>query len=97
MPASPQWQLVGFLERLDTWIADEDPVDELRLEVTAWILSRFENPYDGVRREPGFANLWFGRIPRSQHQRQVVVSSYWIEETTHTVRCDSIATLALPL
>jgi hypothetical protein len=95
--APSRWRLVGFEQRLDAWVDLEHPVDDLRLLVTAWILSRFDDPYAGVRRERGFSNLWFGVIPRSGHGTGLVVTcSYWIEETTHAVRCDSIATLSWP-
>jgi hypothetical protein len=61
------------------------------------VLSRFDDPYQGVHREPGFENLWYGAVPETRHDGdQVVVCSYWIEERTRTVRCDSIATLGLP-
>lgn len=98
MPGSdPVWSLVGFGERMDAWIDLEEPQDDLRIAVASWALSRFDDPYQGVRREPGFENLWYGVIPGTQHgDNQVVVCSYWIEERTHVVRCDSIATLALP-
>jgi hypothetical protein len=95
-PLSP-WQLIGFIERLDTWIDVERPADDLRLIVTAWVIGRVDDPYQGVRRERGFPNLWFGTIPNTTHGTgQVVVCSYWIEETTRSVRCDSIATLDWP-
>jgi hypothetical protein len=92
------WKLEGFLERLDAWIELEKPPDDLCLLVTGWIMSRFEDPYLGVRREPGFPNLWFGAVPKSDDGAGTVVAcSYWIEESTRTVRCDSFATLNLPL
>jgi hypothetical protein len=95
--AGPLWQLEGFLERLDSWIEQESPSDDLRLIVTAWILTRFDDPYQGVRREPEFGNLWFGMVPRSRDdQGTIVTCAYWIEESRGTVRCDSFATLRLP-
>jgi hypothetical protein len=99
MPSpDPRWVLEGFLERLDTWIADESPADDLRLAVTAWILSRMEDPYEGVRREPDFENLWFGAVPGTETTAGTVVAcSYWIAEARGTVRCDSFATLSLPI
>ena len=99
MPKSaPAWKLEGFLDRLDAWIAHESPTEDLRYIVTEWILTRFENPYQGVRRDGDLPNLWFGRVPDSHDGTgQVVVCSYWIEESKHTVRCDNFATLTLPL
>jgi hypothetical protein len=94
----PPWQLRAFLERLDDWAQREYPSDELRRLVTAWILSRYDDPYQGVRREPGFDNLWFGKIPGSHRSGDgtVVTCSYFINEATHTVQCDNFGTLNLP-
>jgi hypothetical protein len=99
MPHDPEdpWRLVGFLDRLDLWIALESPDDDLRLTVTDWIFTRYTDPYEGVRRESGFANLWFGQVPGSSRDPDsAVFRSYWIQERTHSLRCDSIATLSLP-
>ena len=97
-PVDPEWKLVGFDDRLDNWATQEHPPSELVIAVAHWVLSRFDDPYLGMQREPGFANLWFGPVPESEHgPGRVVVCSYWIEESTRTVRCDSFATLNLPL
>ena len=41
---------------------------------------------------------WFGAVPDTDDGLgHVVVCSYWIEETRRAVRCDSFATLNLPL
>lgn len=91
------WRQVAFEERLDEWIAAEAPTDHLRRIVTAWVLGRLDNPYDGLRREPGFDNLWFGPVPGTYRAGAVVVCTLWIEESTRSVRCDRIATLHWPV
>jgi hypothetical protein len=92
------WTLEGFEQRLDAWDSLEDPPDDLRILVTAWVLSRMDDPYQGVQRAQGFENLWFGTVPKSLHANdRVVVCSYWITEVTHVVRCESFATLSLPI
>jgi hypothetical protein len=58
----PAWTLAGFLDRLDIWADLEKPSDDLRLLVTAWIMTRYDDPYSGVRRADGFENLWFGAL-----------------------------------
>jgi hypothetical protein len=93
----PGWDLEGFEEALDIWAGREAPDVDLRLVVTAWIFSRHDDPYAGVRREPGFDNLWFGPIPESLRDQRVVVCANWIVESARTIRCDSIATLSLPI
>jgi len=95
---APQWKLEGFEEALDRWIATETPDQSLRIVVTQWVLTRFDDPYIGVWRADGFENLWFGTVPTSLHGDDMVVTcSYWIYEGEHRVRCDSIATLSLPI
>jgi hypothetical protein len=94
----PQWALENFLECFDRWAANEEPSDDARVLVMHWILSRAENPYLAVRRETGFANLWFGAIPGTlEADGTVVACAYWIIEEFHKVRCDSFATLSTPL
>jgi hypothetical protein len=98
-PAGPPWALVGFKDRYDTWLA-QDPVPDafVRLVVETWILSRSTDPYQGAQRLPEFGpNFWGGRIAGTEQGDHVVVGYYWINETNNTVRCDSIATLSLPL
>jgi hypothetical protein len=98
VPEQRVWLLEDFLEKLDIWVKLEQPSDDLCLTVTAWILSRTDDPYQGVSRESGFPNLWFGVVPDSRDDEgRVVTCSYWIEELRHTVRCDSFATLSPPL
>lgn len=93
-----QWTLRRFLHQLDRWATEESPDLDLKLTVTAWILSRADDPYQGVRREPDFENLWFGPVPATRHGRnQVVCCSYRIIERDRTVVCDSFATLSLPV
>lgn len=59
---------------------------------------RGDDPYHGVRREPGFDNLWLGIVPNSDNGKgQIVVCSYWIDESRRTVRCDNFGTLNLPI
>lgn len=91
------WQLQNFGIRLDEWISQESPDADLRYLVTEWVLTRFDTPYQGMRRESGFENLWWGAVPGSRRGGRIVVCSYFIEEQTRTVRCNSIATLSLPL
>jgi len=95
--AAGRWLLFDFEERFDAWVALEQPSPELRVLVLDWILTRQQDPYRGVRREPGFDNLWFGAVPRSSRGTgRAVTCSYWVYEADHTVRCDSFASLSPP-
>jgi hypothetical protein len=93
---TPLWVLRGFDRHLDIWIKAFNPDQDLINQVTAWVLSRFEDPYQGVRREDGFDNLWWGHVPLSLRDGTVVVCSYFIHEHAHAVTCNSIAPLSLP-
>jgi hypothetical protein len=95
---TPAWKLEGFLERFDAWAEREVLTPDQRVFVIHWIMSRSEDPYQGVRREPGFPNLWWGVVPNSSDGKgNVVVCSYWIQETTRTVRCDNFGLLRWPV
>lgn len=94
----PPWTLDNFIERFDAWVELESPKDDLRCVVMAWVMTRIDDPYQGVRREPGFANLWVGPIPNTADgSGNVVTCSYWIDESRRIVRCDNFGTLSLPL
>lgn len=92
------WTLENFIERFDAWAELESPKADLRFIVMSWILTRYDDPYQGVRREVGFPNLWFGPIPNSQDgSGHVVTCAYYIKESSRTVCCDIFGTLSLPL
>jgi hypothetical protein len=96
--ASRPWRQQGFEQRLDEWIALEHPDEKTRALVGGWLLSRIDDPYEGMRRQEGFDNLWFGVIPGTRGSvKTVVACSLWIQETEHVVRCDRIATLGWPV
>ena len=94
---SQSWRQQAFEERLDEWIALEEPAEVTRAIVGGWLLSRIDDPYEGLRRQVGFDNLWFGVIPGTKSSdNTVVVCSMWIRELEHVVRCDRIGTPAWP-
>ena len=100
MPGSPptRWRLDGFDERYQEWLDQEHPDHSLGTLVLNWLFTRMEDPYEGVTRESGFPNLWWGGVPFSGHgDDQVVVVVYWVNESTHSLRCDRIASLTWPL
>ncbi len=80
------------------WEQQEAPDDDLRLLVTGWVWSRYDDPYDGVRRTPDMPDLWFGTVPWTDTpDGRVVVCAYWIDELNRVVTCSSIATLSRPI
>lgn len=91
------WNLAGFEEHLERWIQQESPSEDVRFAVASWLLSRIEDPYHGMRREPeGHPNLWFGMVPGTLQGHEAVYCSYLIFERTGTVRCNSVTTLSWP-
>ena len=94
----PAWRLEDFLERFEAWVELEDPSTDLRLLVLPWIWTRAETPHDGVDEVAGIEDLWFGAVPNTEDNLgHVVTCAYWIEASRRVVRCDSFATLDLPL
>jgi hypothetical protein len=94
----PFWRLEGFAERFEQWAAEQDPDEDLRIAVARWTFTRYDDPYQGgMKRVPDFPNLWWGQIPGTLRDDHVVTCGYWIFEEDRRVRCDSYATLGLPL
>lgn len=95
---SKPWKLELFPEKLDRWIELCSPSSELRRIVRTWVLTRFDSPYRGMKQATGFTNLWSGKVPRSEDgQGNAVQCCCYIEELTHTVICESFATLSEPI
>lgn len=92
----PLWSLFNAEEALDRWIHSSEPDQDLIIVVTEWLLSRLEDPYQGVRREPQFPNLWVGKVPRSLRGGMQVLCAYRIFEQDRRVVMDNIATLRRP-
>lgn len=92
------WTLEAFTERFAMWVERENPSRDVRRVVGAWIVGRYENPYEGVRRNAEIgANYWWGPVPGSEHAGTVVAVTYWIFEDRRLVRCDMISTLNAPI
>lgn len=93
------WKLELFTERLDEWVTREPRVSfDLRGLVEAWLVTRYANPYEGMTQQPGFPNLWAGKVPGSEDGcGNAVACSYWIYESTHTVKCNDFAILGEPI
>ncbi|HEV2888170.1 MAG TPA: hypothetical protein VGX49_14755 [Jatrophihabitans sp.] len=98
MTLPPFWRLDDFGLRFDTWADEQKPDANLRKPVLDWTFTRFDDPYAGFRRmvEVG-PNYWWGQVPGTIHNGSVVVCGYWVFEESRRVRCDSFATLSLPL
>ena len=96
-PSSRLWELRDFETFLDAWIHTEHPEQEVVLEVAAWILSRMDDPYQGVTRQPDTPDYWHGRIPGTDRGDTSVYCAYYILVAEHAVRCDIFGTLNRPV
>lgn len=97
MSVPSSWRLDGFGEGIDRWKAQESPDAELVGRVIRWSLTRLDDPYSGVQRQAGFDNLWFGAIPGTFRDDEIVTCSYFIWDQEHVVACNSYATLSWPV
>lgn len=95
------WRLTEFDQRFEAWLARDNPTPDLSAAVAAWMLTRMEDPYEGAKREPGFPNLWSAQVAGSATGRPgditVVLCSFWINESDHTVECDNFSILSYPV
>jgi hypothetical protein len=92
------WHLDRFDERLDWWIRDTNPPQDLVIIVLAWVVGLRRDPFRGMHRVEGFADHYFGRVPNSDNGAGVAVTcSFMADEETRTIRCDLFGTLTLPI
>lgn len=98
MAPEPLWRVVGHADCLERWIADESPSTDLRILVTAWLMTRMEDPYRGMDRMPEFPGWWFGKVARSDHGRYgAVYCTCQIDEVNREVYVRGITTLNKPV
>lgn len=92
------WKLERFPETLNMWVEICSPSREILRAVRNWVVTRYEDPYEGVKREPRIDNLWYGVVPGTNDGRgNVAVCSYFVYESTRTVVCNGCSTLSLPV
>lgn len=51
------WALANFADVMELWIERDGPIPRIVMNVGEWVMSRSDDPYEGVRREAGFPNL----------------------------------------
>jgi hypothetical protein len=90
-----KWTFRYAIEALDYWAEREKPSQDLRMVVTEWAFNQHTNPYRGMDRQPGFANLYVGEVRGTRSGSAAVTCTYWIDETTSTVRFDNFTTLRI--
>jgi hypothetical protein len=96
-PKSAGWRVLGAGDCLDRWDDTEQPPEELRNIVRDWLMTRVEDPHQGVSRMPGFPGWWFGKVAGSDQGWAAVYCTYLIDEETRTVEIRGINTLNRPV
>jgi hypothetical protein len=97
------WNLTNLDVHLELWQQICDPPQDVRLIVAEWLMSRLEDPYEGMRHEDvntdgqGHPNLWSGVVPGTHRDGTVVLVSVLVFEQIGTVRFESIMTLGWPI
>jgi hypothetical protein len=70
------WQLLGTEDCLDRWHDREKPSPDLAFLVAEWLVSKMDDPHQGMRRVPDFPDLWFGKeATRTVHLRSIATLS----------------------
>jgi hypothetical protein len=64
--------------------------------VLAWLVGRHDDPRQGAKPDPTFPGLYYATIPHTEVGGRAVFCSFWIDHRNRQVRCDTLATPALP-
>jgi hypothetical protein len=90
------WRFSDFHERYNEWVETDDPTDEFRFWVMAWIFRLQDDPKVAAVLAPRLGEPWWlARIPHAENGTQAVVCLYSIEDDH--VRCSGITTLSKPI
>ena len=90
------WGFSDFHERFNEWVDTDDPDDELRFWVMAWLYRLQDDPESDAAPADGLgAPWWFSRIPHAENATHGVVCLYSIDGDQ--VRCSGITTLRKPV
>lgn len=91
------WLVLGWEDCLERWITVEHPPQELRSIVVNWLMTRLDDPHQGVRRMPEFVGWWFGKVAGSDAGFSAVYCTYQINGAERVVQVRSISTLNRPV
>lgn len=90
------WRFSDFYVRFHQWVDDDDPSEEFRFWVIAWLFRLQDDPMVDAARAPGVGEpWWFAKIPGAEDDRLGVVCLYSIVD--EHVRCSNITTLRKPI
>ena len=88
------WRFHGFMLRLNEWIDADDPPEEFRFAVLAWLARFQDNPrYAAKPFQRGDGRSWFATI--AENQTQALACIYLIDGSD--VRCGNFTILRKPI
>lgn len=90
------WQFFDFNERFNQWVDDDNPPEDFRFWVMAWLYRMQDDPtVDAARADALGDPWWFARIPNAESASHAVVCLYRIDD--NNVRCSGFTTLPKPV
>lgn len=90
------WEFFDFHERFDQWVDEDDPPDDFRFWVMAWLFRLQDEPTVDAAPATGLGEpWWFAKIPYAEDATSAVVCLYSIDGAR--VRCSGITTLSKPI
>lgn len=93
----PFWTLFDVEASYERWLDVDAPAAELRAHVLDWLFTRQETPHLGLRRDPENLNMWFGAVPGTSGDGQVLTATLLIFEELRRVRLLFLAFLSEPI
>ena len=91
------WQLEGFLDEIDRWIAEELPPEEWVTAALSWTQSLMNNPWPPCTRDvEAGPDAWVAEISRASDADRMTVCWYRVDEDDRWVRCRLIHTVPRP-
>ena len=89
-------QFSDFHERYNQWVDDDQPPDDFRFWVMAWLYRLQDDPRSDAALADGLGEpWWFAKIPRAEDATHAVVCLYSIDGDQ--IRCSGITTLRKPI
>ena len=90
------WEFSDFHKHFNEWVESDDPPDDFRFWVTAWLYRLIEDPRsDAVPASDLGEPWWFVQVPHAESDSHAVVCLYSID--ADQVRCSGFSTLRKPV
>lgn len=68
------WEFSDFQDRFNTWVVTDDPPDDFRFWVMAWIYRLQDDPKADAAPADGMGEpWWFAKVPNAENETHAVV------------------------